>query len=64
MRCESLSRGERLRLAAGTGDSNGAGGAVDDDRVVDVVVDDVRRWCRYIRRRIIIGWHRNEVGNW
>src|SRR5260370_349529 len=42
LRCRGLSwRGEGLGLPAWIGNYNGIGGVIDDDRVVDVVVDDI-----------------------
>jgi hypothetical protein len=61
--CESLSGRDRLRLTARVGDRNGVGCVVDDDRVVDVVVDDIRRWWRYVGWRIVIGGDRHIVGD-
>jgi len=63
-RCEGLSRRDGLRLAAGVGDRHGIGRVVDDDRVVDVVVDDVRWRRRHIGRTIVICRERNVFGNW
>ncbi len=62
MWCGSLRRRHRLRLAARVGDSDGVGRIIDDDRVVDVVVDDVGRRRRDVYRWIVISWNRHE--NW
>src|SRR4029077_13140469 len=65
LRCRGLRwRGESLALPAWIGNYNGIGGVIDDNRVVDVVVDDIVWRRRNVVWRVDIDGHRSIGRDW
>lgn len=58
-----MSGRDRLRLTTRIGDGDRIARVVDDDGVVNVVVNNIRRRRCDIDRRIVIGGDRNKFGN-